>query len=229
MSWDALFCKRINIESVPRRGEGVTVHTTHSRGEEEFSDVLLRTGSLKFGTFKLASGMLSSYYVDLRLIPSDPEAFRRVINFYRTVVEPKLAKQVQRLAGIPTAGIAYAAVLAFDLSKPFLYVRKETKEHGRGRRIEGLLQPGDKVLVLDDVVTTGKNIIEAVEAIRAEGGVVEDAIVLLDRQQGGERNLRKIGVKLHAFTTMRRIADRLVAVGTIDERQYREIIGQIVS
>jgi orotate phosphoribosyltransferase len=198
------------------------------RGEDEFCDILLRTGSLKFGTFKLASGILSSYYVDLRLLPGDPEAFRRAISFYRAVVDPSLAKRIQRLAGIPTAGIAYAAVLAFNLSKPFLYVRKETKEHGRERRIEGLLLPGDKVLVLDDVATTGKNIIEAVEAIRGEGGVVEDAAVLLDRQQGGETNLRKIGVKLHAFTTIRRIADKLASLGTIDEVQRKEILGQIV-
>ena len=197
--------------------------------KEELCDVLLRTGSLKFGTFKLASGILSPYYVDLRIIPSDPEAFRRVINYYLALVEPNMVKRVQRLAGIPTAGIAYAAVLAFKLSKPFLYVRKEAKEHGRERRIEGLLQPGDKVLVLDDVATTGKNIIEAAEAIRAEGGVVEDAVVLLDRQQGGAVNLRKIGVKLHAFTTMKQIADRLAALGTIDETQHKAIVGQIVS
>lgn len=199
-----------------------------NRGEEELCDVLLRTGSLKFGTFKLASGILSPYYVDLRIIPSDPEAFRRVINYYLALVEPNMAKRIQRLAGIPTAGIAYAAVLAFKLSKPFLYVRKETKEHGRERKIEGLLQPGDKVLVLDDVATTGKNIIEAAEAIRSEGGIVEDAVVLLDRQQGAASNLRKVGVKLHAFTTMKRIADRLATLGTIDESQHSQIIGQIV-
>jgi orotate phosphoribosyltransferase len=197
--------------------------------EEEFAEILVRTGSLKFGTFKLASGLLSSYYVDLRLLPSDPEAFRRAINFYRSVVEPHLAAKIQRLAGIPTAGIAYAAVLAFSLSKPFLYVRKEIKEHGRERRVEGLLLPGDKVLVLDDVATTGKNVIEAVEAIRGEGGVVEDSVVLLDRQQGAAQNLRKVGVRLHAFATMRQIADRLVAVGTIDEGQHKEIIGQITA
>ncbi len=200
----------------------------NSSGEEELCDVLLRTESLKFGTFKLTSGILSPYYVDLRIIPSDPEAFRRVINYYLAVLQPNLVKRVQRLAGIPTAGIAYAAVLAFQLSKPFLYVRKEAKEHGRERRIEGLLQPGDKVLVLDDVATTGKNIIEAAETIRGEGGVVEDAVVLLDRQQGGAANLSKIGVKLHAFTTMKRIADRMVALGTIDESQHKEIVGQIV-
>lgn len=196
---------------------------------DEFCNILLRTGSLKFGTFKLASGILSPYYVDLRLIPSYPEAFQKTIDMYRSVIEPDLVKRVQRLAGIPTAGIAYAAVIALNLTKPLLYVRKEQKEHGRDKRVEGLLQPGDKVLLLDDVVTIGKSLLEATEAIRAEGGIVDDAVVLLDRQQGAGENLRKKGVKLHAFTTMRRIADKLLSLGTIDEEQHKEILGQIVS
>jgi orotate phosphoribosyltransferase len=193
----------------------------------EFSNILLRTGSLKFGTFKLASGILSPYYVDLRLIPSNPEAFQRTVAMYRSVLEPDLIKRTQRLAGVPTAGIAYAAVVALTLSKPFLYVRKEEKGHGRERRIEGLLQPGDRVVVLDDVVTTGKSVLEAADAIRAEGGIVDDAVVLLDRQQGAEANLRRNQVQLHSFTTMRRIADELLSLGTIDERQHDEIVGQI--
>lgn len=193
----------------------------------EFSNILLRTGSLKFGTFKLASGILSPYYVDLRLIPSNPEAFQRTVAMYRSVLEPDLIKRTQRLAGVPTAGIAYAAVVALTLSKPFLYVRKEQKEHGREKRIEGLLQPGDRVVVLDDVVTTGKSVLEAADAIRAEGGIVDDAVVLLDRQQGAEANLRRNQVHLHSFTTMRRIADELLSLGTIDERQHDEIVGQI--
>jgi len=189
----------------------------------------LRTGSLTFGTFKLASGILSPYYVDLRLIPSNPEAFQRTISMYRSVFEPDLIKRTQRLAGVPTAGIAYAAVVALNLSKPLLYVRKEPKEHGREKRIEGLLQPGDKVVVLDDVATTGKNLLDAAEVIRGEGGTVEDAVVLLDRQQGATANLRKNGLKLHAFTTMRHIAERLRKLGTIDEGQYQEILAQIVT
>ena len=200
-----------------------------SAGLDEFCNILLRTGSLKFGTFKLTSGLLSPYYVDLRLIPSYPEAFQLIIDMYRSVVEPDLVKRVQRLAGVPSAGIAYAAVVALNLNKPLLYVRKEQKEHGRERKVEGLLQPGDKVLILDDVVTTGKSLLEATEAISAEGGIVEDAVVLLDRQQGAERNLQKKHVRLHAFTTMRRIADRLLDLGSIDEGQHKEILGQIVS
>ena len=196
--------------------------------QDELCEILLRTGGLEFGTFKLSSGILSPYYVDLRLIPSDPQAFQSAIAMYRSVVEPTLIKRAQRLAGIPTSGIAYAAVLAYELSKPFLYVRKELKEHGREKRVEGLLRPGESVLVLDDVTTSGKNIVEAAEAIRAEGGVVEDAVVLLDRQQGGMENLRKTGIRLHAFTTIRRMADKLLSLGTIDERQHREILAQIV-
>jgi orotate phosphoribosyltransferase len=197
------------------------------RAENEFCTILLRTGSLKFGTFELSSGILSPYYVDLRLIPSDPQAFRRVVSFYNRVLQKGIARRVKRIAGIPTAGIPYASVLAFTLRKPFIYVRKEAKEHGRARRIEGLLLPGDKVAVLDDVITTGKNVVEAIEAIRAEGGIVQDSVVLLDRQQGGTANLKKIGVQLHSFTTMRRVAERLLANGTIDETQFNEIIGQI--
>ena len=200
-----------------------------SKQLDEFCNVLLRTGSLKFGTFKLTSGLLSPYYVDLRLIPSYPEAFQQTVNMYRSVLEPDLIKRFQRLAGVPTAGIAYAAVIALNLTKPLLYVRKEQKEHGRERRVEGILQPGDKVLILDDVVTTGKSLLEAAEAIRAEGGIVDNAVVLLDRQQGAEENLQKQRMKLHTFTTMRRIADKLLNLGTINEEQHKEILSQIIT
>jgi orotate phosphoribosyltransferase len=196
---------------------------------DEFCNILLRTGCLEFGTFKLASGLLSPYYVDLRLIPSNPEAFQRTVAMYASVFEPNLIKRTQRLAGVPTAGIAYAAVVAINLSKPLLYVRKEQKEHGHERRIEGLLQPGDRVVILDDVATTGTSLLEAADAIRAEGGVVADAVVLLDRQQGADENLRRSGVKLHPFATMRRIADKLLNLGTIDEKRHSEILRQIVT
>jgi len=209
-------------------GDDELAASVRSGAEEEFCTILLRTGSLKFGTFKLSSGILSPYYVDLRLIPSDPKAFRRAIDFYSSILTEDVLRRAHRLAGVPTAGIAYAAALAFSLGKPFLYVRRDPKGHGRGRRVEGILLPGDKVLVLDDVITTGMNIVDAVMAIRAEGGVVEDAAVLLDREQGGEANLRKAGVKLHSFATIRRIADGLLARGTIDEEQFKEIVTQIV-
>jgi len=196
------------------------------QGIDEFCNILLRTGCIKFGTFQLSSGALSPYYVDLRLIPSNPEAFKRAIGFYTVTLEPVI-KRSSRLVGIPTAGVPYAAVLAFNFAKPFLYLRKEAKDHGQRRRIEGIIFPGDKVVLLDDVVTTGKNIMEAVDAIRAEGGVVKDAVVLLDRQQGGKAQLMKMGVRLRSYATITRVAQVLLKRGTIDDEQYKEILLQV--
>ena len=198
-------------------------------GIEELGRILLKTGSLRFGTFKLSSGALSPYYIDLRLIPSDPEAFRKVIGYYSSVLQGEILERSHSIAGIPTAGIAYGAVLAFSHRKPFLYVRKEAKEHGTGRRIEGRLFPGVKVLILDDVVTSGSNLVNAIDAIRTDGGVVQDAVVLLDRQQGGSANLEKAGVKLHSFTTISRICEILRDNGAIEESQYTQIIDQITN
>ena len=196
-------------------------------GIEELGRILLKTGSLRFGTFKLSSGALSPYYIDLRLIPSDPEAFRKVIGYYSSVLQGAILERSHSIAGIPTAGIAYGAVLAFNHRRPFLYVRKEAKEHGTGRRIEGRLFPGAKVLILDDVITSGSNLVNAIDAIRTDGGIVQDAVVLLDRQQGGSANLKKTGVKLHSFATISRICEILRDNGAIDESQYTQIVDQI--
>ena len=198
-----------------------------NRGIEELGLILLKTGSLRFGTFKLSSGELSPYYVDMRLIPSDPEAFRKVIGYYSSVVQGQILERSDGIAGIPTAGLTYGAVLAFNHRKPFLYVRKEAKEHGTGRRIEGRLFPGLKVLVLDDVVTSGNNLVTAIDAIRTDGGAVEDAVVLLDRQQGGSLNLKNKDVTLHSFATISQICTLLRDNGAIDESQYTQITDQI--
>jgi orotate phosphoribosyltransferase len=194
---------------------------------DEFSRLLVKTGCLRFGTFKLSSGALSSYYVDLRLVPSDPEAFRKVIGYYSEMLQGDLLERSQSLAGTPTAGIAYGSVLAFNHRKPFLCVRREEKEHGTGRRIDGLLFPGVRVLVLDDVVTTGSSLISTIEAIRANGGVVKDAVALLDRDQGGPANLENVVVKLHSFATISQVCGILLDKGVIDESDYDQIIDQI--
>jgi orotate phosphoribosyltransferase len=196
--------------------------------ETEFCRVLVKTGATRFGLFKLSSGKLSPYYIDLRMIPGDPKGLRTVIEIYETMTKAKIGVgSFDRIAGVSTAGVPYASILAYQLTKPFLYLRKEAKAHGGERRVEGQLLPGERVLLVDDLTTTGKNTLEAAEAIRAEGGQVEHAIVLIDRQEGGTSALAHARIKLCAFTTVTRIARRLHDSGVIEEDQYKAILAQI--
>lgn len=196
--------------------------------EAEFCRILLKTRALKFGTFKLTSGKLSPYYVDLRSIPSYPEPFRKIMEVYERLAKQTVGlDQFDRISCVPTSGLLFASVLAFNLSKPILYARKEKKAHGRERRIEGVMVPGDRVIIVDDLITTGKSLTNATEALRAEGGVVTDALALVDREEGGREHLQEIGVRLYAFMRISEIADRLYKLGVIEEGKYEEILKQI--
>jgi orotate phosphoribosyltransferase len=198
--------------------------------ESELSRILMRTGATRFGLFKLSSGKLSPYYIDLRMIPGDPNGLQTVIKIYEQMARSKIGvASFDRIAGVPTAGVPYASILAYRLRKPFLYVRKELKTHGAERRIEGQLLPGERVLLVDDLITTGKNTLQAAEAIRAEGGQVQHVLVLIDREEGGPVALAQAGLKLCAFTTVSKIASRLRESGVIDDEQYEAILAQIAS
>lgn len=203
--------------------------TEREKLKKELCDLLTHIGALKFGMFTLADGKLSPYYVDLRIVPSFPEAFVKVEKLFRQVAVNNLdLKEVRRIAGIPTAGIPFASVLAFSLNKPFLYVRREATR-GRVRRVEGMLFPGDTVLLVDDLITTGKTMLAAVDAIRSEGGVVKDVLVLIDRQEGGKTALEAQGIRLHHLVRMDEAAKILYDVGAIDKEQLSAILKQIVA
>jgi orotate phosphoribosyltransferase len=193
----------------------------------EICKILNKISALKFGAFKLASGKISPYYIDLRVVPSFPDAFQKICNFYIEFIENEVGtKNFERIAGIPVAGLPFASLIAYNLKKPFLYVRKGVALHGRQRRIEGILTPGDRVLLVDDLVTTGLSLKRTGKAIASEGGVVTDAIVLLDREEGGMERLEKSGVKLHALLKVSEVAYRLHEMGTIDEEQLKTILKQ---
>jgi orotate phosphoribosyltransferase len=194
----------------------------------EFGRILVKTGAIRFGLFRLSSGKLSPYYVDLRMILGDSRGLRAVMDIYEKIARSDVRQSsFDRVAGVPTAGIPYAAILAYRLRKPFLYVRKEPKSHGAQRMIEGQLLPGERVAVVDDLITTGKNTLQAVEAIRTEGGQVEDVVVLIDREEGGPAALARAGVKLHSFVSVSNLAGRLLEAGVIDQEQYDAIRAQI--
>jgi len=201
--------------------------TSLEKEKTELSRILHKIGAIKFGTFKLTSGRTSPYYIDLRIVPSFPEAFERVCDIYVKLAETELgAQNFDRIAGIPTAGIPFASLIAYHVKKPFFYIRPKAKLHGRGRRIEGILMPGNRVLLVDDLITTGLSLRKAANAIRAEGGVVSDALILLDREEGGRERLKKDNITLHYLLTAREAANRLYELGAIEEDQLKTILKQ---
>ena len=121
----------------------------------------------------------------------------------------------------------FASQIAYNLKKPFLYVRKDARHHGRQRRVEGILVSGDKVLLIDDLITTGLNLKNAAEAITAEGGIVTDVVALLDREEGGKTKLEKTGMKIHTLLQIREVANTLYEIGAIDQENLKTILKQI--
>ncbi len=192
------------------------------------ANILFKIDAVKFGVFKLSTGKASPYYVDLKVIPSFPDVFREIIDFYTEAITNQIGlKNFDRIAAVPITGIPFASQIAYNLEKPFLYVRKGVKLQGRERRVEGVLFSGDRVLLIDDLVTTGVTLRKAAEAIKAEGGVVTRAVAFLDREEGGKEKLKEADVELLPLLKMSEIAKTLYEIGAIDKESLKTINKQI--
>jgi orotate phosphoribosyltransferase len=206
----------------------LTTRKNNKTKKVELAKILHKIDALKFGVFKLTSGKVSPYYIDLRIVPSFPDAFRQICDFYGESITSQVGlKNFDRIAGIPIAGIPFASQIAYNLKKPFLYVRKGVRLHGRQRRVEGILVSGDRVLLVDDLVTTGLTLKKAAQAVTAEGGIVKEAVALLDREEGGKEKLAKNGIQLHALLKISEVANTLYEIGAIDEESLKTILKQI--
>jgi orotate phosphoribosyltransferase len=194
----------------------------------QFASFLLKSNSLRFGVFTLASGKQSAYYIDLRLLPSFPGYFRLGIHALKDIVTEKI-DTFDIFASVPTSGLVFGSALAYEMNKPFIYIRKDAKTYGTNKMIEGFLEPGSKVVIVDDVATTGISISSAVEIIRANGGIIEDAVALVDRHEGAEEKLNKIGIKLNAVTGVNDIVNALYNAGLIDENKLEAVLKQMIT
>ena len=159
-----------------------------------FIAALKAAGALQFGTFTLASGRTSPYYVDIKKAVTRPDLLR-------TIAEgmAPYARDVDRLAGVELGAVPVAAAVSLVSGKPYVMVRKSTKEHGTKHEFEGDLNRGDRVLFVEDVVTTGGTLRAAIERMRTHGAVIEDCVCVVDREEGGRMLLAEISVRLHAL------------------------------
>ncbi|TLZ55581.1 MAG: orotate phosphoribosyltransferase, partial [Methanobacteriota archaeon] len=151
---------------------------------------------LRFGEFTLASGKTSPYYIDIKKAVTRPEILRAI---GRGIA--KYAHRADRIAGVELGAVPIAAVVALETGKPYVMVRKERKDHGTSKDYEGDLVAGDRLLFVEDVVTTGGTLMKAVERMRAAGADVSEVVAVVDREEGGKEALAAIGVTLRALVT----------------------------
>ena len=184
---------------------------------KEFATFLHKNGIIKFGDFTLASGKKSPYYVDLRLVPSHPHQFRRMIKHLQNLVSEQVGfDNFDAIASVPTGGLVIASSLAFELVKPLVYVRSQAKEHGTGRLVEGLVSNGMRILLVDDVATTGGSVINGIKELKKAGAKISDVYVIVNRLEGAREGLQKEGVTLHHVLDVFEIAKILHEQKLID-------------
>lgn len=174
-------------------------------------------GCFIFGEHVQASGKILPYYIDLRKVISQPQIFHKVVNAYAEILKEL---EFDRIAGIPYGSLPTATGLALRLGHPMIFPRKEVKAHGTQRLIEGHYEPGEKVVVVDDILITGNSAIEGADKLESVGLKVEDIVVFIDHERGVKDRLKARGYRGYAVLTLSEIAQTLQDVGRISDREF---------
>ena len=195
---------------------------------KEFATFLHQKEIIKFGEFTLASGKKSSYYVDLRLVPSYPHQFRTMIKYLQNnIVESIGLNNFDSLVSVPTGGLIIASALAIEIVKPLIYVRSKPKDYGTSKSVEGQIYEGMKVVMIDDVATTGGSVVNAIKSLKEANITIEDAYVIVNRMEGADEALKELGVKLHSITDVMQITQALHEQKLVDDDILERVRNQI--
>lgn len=195
---------------------------------KEFAIFLQESGAIKFGNFKLSSGKESAYYIDLRIVPSFPHQFRKMVKSLQSLIVEEIGlDNFDYIASVPTSGLVIASALAIETVKPLIYIRQKPKDYGTGSLIEGKIPEGSKVVLVDDVGTTGKSLLDAIRALKDAKIIVDSAFVIVNRLEGARENLEIEKVKMYEITDMLTISNVLYAEKTLDEQTLNRIKKQM--
>ncbi|MCS4541678.1 MAG: orotate phosphoribosyltransferase [Euryarchaeota archaeon] len=169
------------------------------------TNALKEKGVIKFGDFTLTSGRKSNYYIDIKKAATDPALLNMISGDMSELVKKE---KPAKIAGIAIGAIPIATAISLRTNIPMVIVRKQTKEHGIERLVEGEINLGEKVVIIEDVSTTGGSIIEATKAVRDLGGIVEKAFVVVDRLEGASESLKMHGIILVPLITVQDLGVR---------------------
>ena len=180
-------------------------------------------GILSFGQFTLKSGIVAPFYVDFRMLQSHPKAFHAVTAIYSELI--KDLPQDVFLAGIPEAGIPIATAVGYETNRPLIQPRAKIKEHGKGKLVEGDWEEGDKVAIIDDLVTKGDSKIESLEQFKAANLNVVGFYLLIDREMGGREVILNSGYSVEIGMTITEVFDILLQEQKITSEQHDQMLG----
>ncbi|MFC7167369.1 orotate phosphoribosyltransferase [Halospeciosus flavus] len=170
---------------------------------DDLIEALVDADAVRYGEFELSHGGTSDYYVDKYLFETDPRCLRLIAEAFAEKLDG------EKLGGVALGGVPLVAVTSVETDTPYVIARKKAKEYGTGNRIEGRLDEGEEVVVIEDIATTGQSAVDAAQAIEEAGAVVNRVLVVVDREEGGAENLEAHGYELDSLVT----AEELLAAG----------------
>lgn len=179
---------QLRLESFPQSSEAPT----------SLIDLLRRSDALAFGEFILTSGKKSTFYVDLKGALSYPKTLLSIVNLLAGY-----AARYERLAGTELGAVPILVALSLESGLPYVILRKESRRHGTKNLYEGEIASGDRVLLVEDVATTGGTLLRAVGTLRDHGALVDKAVCIVNREEGASERLRDIGVELKSLLRAR--------------------------
>ena len=195
---------------------------------KEFSTFLYEKKIIRFGDFTLASGKKSSYYVDLRLVPSYPHQFRMMVKYLQNeIIKDVGLDNFDSIVSVPTGGLVIASALAIETVKPLIYVRSKPKDYGTSKSVEGKIWEGMKVVMIDDVATTGGSVVNGILSLKESKIKINDAYVIVDRLEGAKEALNDQKVNFHSVANVIQITKSLHEQNLVDDNILQKIQAQI--
>ncbi len=190
---------------------------------------LYRSGCLKFGSFRIKSGALSPYYIDLAGLLSSPTELCRIAEIAACEIRNlRAVDRIDKLASIELKGALILPSIGCQTSLPCVVVRKEEKAYGVTGRIAGAeVAKGDRILFFDDVISEGMSKLEGIRPLEELGAEVKHVMVVVDREQGGRENLEELGYNVHALAKVSELVNDLLKSGNISKDQADAVLNYI--